>query len=474
MFTLMAETKSTHPERTHRTASAALCLAASAALGCFMLCRLAPAVRAQGEARQAAAGATQSRFEARLVAELTGYDGPSSFNARPALVAFSPDGRTLAISGADRTVKLFEAETGRHIATLTGEKTGFNGFAFSPDSRLAATRATLDRAVSLWDATTGKLLHKLPGRKPDFETKLKAALVTSPDFFRVWFSPDGRAVATEREDDILNLWETATGKLLVALEHKTETNAAKDALSFPFTGTFPLILSASFAPDGARLVTANGDRAPKLWDAATGRLVATLSGGYDRTYHAYFIAGGRAIMTFSIKGELNLWDAATGRHRLTLADARGRTHGAVASPDGRLVAAQVDDRTTVWDGSDGRLLMHVPKNKGLLVLFSRDGRRLATAGGDKRAAARLWDVETGLLRLELPRPDGDLRYAEFSPDGRLLLMTTDKGVSLWDAATGAPLATLPRARYPAHFSADGRRLATGGTGKTALLYELSP
>jgi WD40 repeat protein len=435
-----------------------------------MSCRLAPAVLAQGAAGTAAA---RPGFEARLVAELPGYDGPSSFNARPALVALSPDGRTLALSGADRTVKLFEAETGRPIATLAGEKLGFNGFAFSPDSRVAATRDTLDRSVSLWDAATGKLLRELPGRKPDVETKLKAALVTSPDFFRVWFSPDGRAVATEREDDVLNLWDAATGKLLVALEHRTETNAAKDALAFPFTGSFPLILSAIFSPDGARVVTANGDRAPKLWDAASGRLVAALSGSYDRTYYAYFVAGGRTILTFSIKGETNLWDASTGQHRLALTEARGRTYGVVASPDGRRIAAQVDDRTTVWDASDGRLLMHVPKNKGRLVIFSHDGRTLATAGGDGRAAAKLWDVETGLLRVELPKPDGDLRYVEFSPDGRLLLTTTDKGVRLWDAATGAPLATLPRARYPAHFSADGRRLAAGGTGKTALLYELS-
>ena len=62
--------------------------------------------------------------------------------------------------------------------------------------------------------------------------------------------------------------------------------------------------------------------------------------------------------------------------------------------------------------------------------------------------------------------------AAFSPDGRLLVTTNDKGVWLWDASTGALVTKLDRSRSPAHFSPDGRLLVTGGTDKTAYLYEL--
>jgi WD40 repeat protein len=62
----------------------------------------------------------------------------------------------------------------------------------------------------------------------------------------------------------------------------------------------------------------------------------------------------------------------------------------------------------------------------------------------------------------------------FSPDGgRLASGSPGQTVQLWDAASGALLATLERARFPLRFSPDGRLLATGGAGETALLYELA-
>jgi WD40 repeat protein len=452
-----------------------LALCVVVAFGAAMVCGLATVSHARQAAGQSSpAPAQTTTSEPRLVATLQGYEGPSSFAGRPALVVFSPDGRTLALSGTDRTVKLFETTTGKLLATLTGDKTGVNGFAFSPDSRVAATRSVLDHSVSLWDAATGKLLVTLAGRKHDTETKFKAAMIPYAEFVRVAFSPDGRVVLTEREDDVVDAWDTATGKQLATLEHKTETSATKDVLklALPFTSVSPLLMQPVYGADGRRVVTANGDRAPKLWDASTWRLVSALTGPYDRTYVALPLPGGRGVMTFSIKGEVNLWDAETGAHRATLNGSRGRTYATVFSLDGRLIAAQVDDETTVWDASDGHVLANVKKNKARLLAFGPDNRTLVSAGGDDHATARLWDAATGQLKLALAKPVDDTRSIELSPDGRLLLTTSEHGARLWDAETGALVFTLEHARFPAHFSPDGRMLATGGTDKTALLYEL--
>jgi WD40 repeat protein len=364
---------------------------------------------------------------------------------------------------------------------LAGGKEGFNGFAFAPDSRAAATRSARDRSVTLWDLSTGNQLARFAGRERDLETKFKAALTLTTEFTPVPFSPDGRVLLTEREDDLVAAWGVADGGQLFTLEHKTETNAAGDVLSVFLGGSLPLILTAEFAPDGARLVTANGDQAPKLWDAATGRLVAALKCP-ARTYRASFLPAAVAVVTVSYRGEIDLWDAATGAHRAALAGERGDRHATAlardagpfaASDDGRLVAAQFKDETKVWDAASGKEVASF-RNKARLLAFGAGGRVLVTAGGDKRATGRVWDAASGALRATLAAPDADTRSLRLSPDGRHFATTSDKSVRVWETETGQLVATLDKARFPVRFSPDGRRLVTGGTDKTAYLYELTP
>lgn len=435
--------------------------------------------RGQGPAREESKG----RSEPRVVAVLKDYRGPSGFYGKPALVAFSPDGRLLALSGEKEIVNLYEAETGKLLHTFsTTQMGGLDAFSFSPDGRTAATRDRFDKSVRIWDLATGKQLLALSGRKRDTETEWKAINVSVDEFVSVPFGPEGRTVLVEREDDLVTVFEAATGRELSVLDHRTETHKGKDILRLALTGKMRwLRMRPLFSPDGRLVLTANGDKFPKLWDAATGRLLATFGDHKDIVYNAAFSPDSRLLATETSKGMVHLWDAATGQLRAKLKPREidysylnvedvYYTPSFAFAPDSRTLVTYHDRATQIWDAEKGELRHTLKNSTADRIAFSPDARTLATCGGS--AAAKLWDVETGRLVRELPRSEKETHYVAYSPDGRLLLTASDAGVRLWDAATGEPVATLPRSRYPARFSPDGRRLATGGNERTALLYEL--
>src|SRR5262245_34203836 len=84
------------------------------------------------------------KLKPRLKATLPDYKGPSRFRGRMALITFSPDNRLVAMSGTNRSITIWDTETGTLKAKLTA-KDGISGFAFSPDGKVAATRDFVDK-----------------------------------------------------------------------------------------------------------------------------------------------------------------------------------------------------------------------------------------------------------------------------------------------------------------------------------------
>jgi len=107
------------------------------------------------------------------------------------------------------------------------------------------------------------------------------------------------------------------------------------------------------------------------------------------------------------------------------------------------------------------------------VAFSPDGKRVLTGSDD--TTARLWDAATGAAVATLAGHTARVSAVAFSPDGkRVLTGSDDKTARLWDAATGAAVATLEghkRSIWAVAFSRDGKRVLTGSDDKTARLWD---
>ena len=101
--------------------------------------------------------------------------------------------------------------------------------------------------------------------------------------------------------------------------------------------------SAAFSPDGQRVVTVSGDETARVWNAATGQVLAKLEGHSDAVYSAAFSPNGRRVVTGSEDHTARVWNAASGQVIAKLEGHSGPVYSAAFSPDGRRIVTAGDD-----------------------------------------------------------------------------------------------------------------------------------
>ena len=201
---------------------------------------------------------------------LRGHTGPVS------AFAFSPDGTRVLTGSDDHTARLWDAATGKSVATLTGHTGYVSAVAFSPDGMRVLT-GSVDHTARLWDAATGKAVATLGGH-----TSASTAVA---------FSPDGTRVLTGSVDDTARLWDGGCGK----------------AVATTLAGHTDTVVAVAFSPDGTRVLTGSLDNTARLWDAAAGKAVTTLAGHTAPVRAIAFSPDGSRVLTGSDDHTARLW-----------------------------------------------------------------------------------------------------------------------------------------------------------------------
>lgn len=191
-------------------------------------------------------------------------------------IAFSPDGKTLASSGEDRKIKLWDLDTGRLLLTLSTPNSKAQILVFNPAGKLLASGST-DNIIQLWDLESGKLRQTLS--QP---TGIQLLI----------FSPDGKVLASGSKNNTV-IWNTQTGELLRTLSgHKQE------------------VLSLAFSPDSKMLASGGKDNQVILWDWESGKLVRSLAASDP---HTLLISADGTLLE-SLADETTLqWELKTGK-----------------------------------------------------------------------------------------------------------------------------------------------------------------
>lgn len=405
---------------------------------------------------------------------------------------FSPDGRRVLTAPLKSTARVWDAQTGRPIVTLTGHTADVRDAKFSPDGRRIVT-ASWDKTARIWDAASGKSLAVLQGH-PDVS-------------INVAFSPDGRRVATASRD-ATRIWDAQTGNIVSRFEgenidptqvqfspdgRRVITSAVGQTRSWEIDDRQPVVTLSdhqgavqdnAFSPDGRLVVTASADKTARIWETQTGKVVRTLTGHEGPVSRAAFSADGKRIVTASGTDQTaRIWDVQTGRTLTTLRDVTT----AALSPDGkRAVTTSSDKKARVWDLGTGKVVRvfdgHDTDSTFASLssaTFSPDGRRVASAGYGK---IFVWDAETAAVIASFP-VDSSALDVSFSPDGRRIACGCYYSASIWDVDTQQVIAEFKHTGVfgagpnfssnlvaTARFSPDGTRIVTG-THNTARIWD---
>jgi WD40 repeat protein/tRNA A-37 threonylcarbamoyl transferase component Bud32 len=313
-------------------------------------------------------------------------------------------------------------------------------YALSPDSS----------RVILASGTNGVRVWELAGGQPSTQPLLHLDRVESASF-----SPDGKLVATASWDSTVRIWDVTNGS----------------PRSVPLRHPQP-VMRAEFSPDGRRLVTATilCPNNIRLWDAATGVLLATLPTGTNGASYetVKFSPDSRFLLTTTHwkPDSVTVWSADTGQPVSPPIEPDGREVTRF-SPDGQRLLLFGRTQGRVWDIETGRAVSPPISGQGANGVtdgnFSPDGLRVVTASGADESA-RVWDVATGKpVTPPLKHPQGVSRAA-FSPDGRrVVTLCADGAARVWDASSGEPVTPAlhhDRDVLEARFSADGAQLIT--------------
>ncbi|UCH97827.1 MAG: hypothetical protein JSV88_13500, partial [Candidatus Aminicenantes bacterium] len=285
-------------------------------------------------------------------------------------IAWSPDGVMLASASKDRTVRIWNTETGELYKTLTGHKDWVHSVSWSSDGQILAS-GSFDATIFLWDGKKKKLL--------------KTIIKHKDSVFSISWSPKEQTFASSSGSKDLNIriWKALGIELLHELKgHKT------------------CIYSIAWSPDGQRLASGSTDETIRTWNPVTGELLQVLIGHTNEINSVSWSPDGNILASGSKDNTIRIWDVKTGKQSNIIEGHTKGVLGVLFSPDGNLLASQSYDQTSrLWrcDKWEPVAIIDEPTEGVWGGLAFHPHLPLLATRGEKDRIIRIWELDYDVL-----------------------------------------------------------------------------
>jgi len=367
-------------------------------------------------------------------------------------------------------LKIWDAQTGKCLHTLSSNEDWVNGVCFSPDGKILAS-TSMGGKVMLWDANNGACIGILKGHPfassgPNFSKDGSKLITNSADCtIRIWdidngrdsveivkdtknrcyhyvsYSPDGKQFLLVSVDSIC-LFDSNTKQRIKTLEKKDTVNVA------------------SFSPMGDCIAAAFSDRSIGIMSLATGEW-KRYRGHENFITHISFSKDGKYVISSSDDQTVRCWDVTSGKC-MHVVRSSAEVQNAYYINNKHIIFETADSMVTVWDLAADKCVSswRHPKETsfGFLLNLSPDGKYYMTV---ERNIAKIWEIETGECVSTLQGHTSWIFSSAFSPDGKYLVTTShDTFVKVWDWRSGVCVFSKSIGQYSSScFSPDGRHIA---------------
>ena len=360
-------------------------------------------------------------------------------------VAWSPDGEHALSGSDDNTVRLWDVQSGRCLRVLDGHTDCVRSVAWSPDGARALSGSE-DTTILMWDVQNGGCLRVLQGHKSKV--------------FSVAWSPDGLRALSGTSDSIIRVWDIQSGRCLQVLEGHTN-----------------MVMSVAWSPNGQSALSGSGDKTVRLWDIESGRCLRVFDDHADSVYSVAWSPDGFRALSGSFDNTVRLWDIGSGRCLSVFEDQMSHVYSVAWSGDGqRAITGSEYNTVQLWDVDSGRCLREFEGHSSNVfsVAWSADGQSAISSSFNN--TLRLWDIQNGRCLCVLDGHTSGVFSVAWSADGqRALSGSSDESVRLWDVQNGRCLGVLLGHTGTVDcvaWSADGQRALSGSDDKTVRLWDV--